>query len=56
MPKKKERKSAHPEIEGASNAITDKTDKSAATLADLFLHYRREGWSDSEIEMGIAGQ
>lgn len=56
MPKKKDRKSAYPQIEGAPNAIADETDKIAANLADLFLRYRREGWSDSEIEMGIAGQ
>ncbi|WP_168168982.1 hypothetical protein [Shinella sp. HZN7] len=56
MEKVKERKIASTPARRAVDAALDKTDKSAATLADLFLRYRREGWSDSEIEMGIAGQ
>lgn len=41
---------------GAPDTEAEKTEERAGTLADLFLRYRREGWSDSEIEMGIAGQ
>lgn len=31
-------------------------DREPAALAALFDLYRREGWSDAEIEMGLAGQ
>lgn len=56
MEKVKERKIVSAPTPHAADTTVEKTDKSAATLADLFLRYRREGWSDSEIEMGIAGQ
>lgn len=56
MEKKKQHKAACPHEQSATDVVEEKADKSAATLAKLFLRYRREGWSDSEIEMGIAGQ
>ena len=56
MEKKKQHKVACSLELGATDATMDKTGKGAVTLAELFVRYRREGWSDSEIEMGIAGQ
>ncbi len=56
MEKKKQHKAACPHEQGAADGAMEKADKGAATLADLFLRYRREGWSDGEIEMGLAGQ
>ncbi|MCA0339681.1 MULTISPECIES: hypothetical protein [unclassified Shinella] len=56
MEKVKERKIVPAPTQGTADTTVEKTGKSVATLADLFHRYRREGWSDSEIEMGIAGQ
>ncbi len=56
MKKGKERRLACAHDHHAPDADPEKKEQGAMTLADLFVQYRREGWSDSEIEMGIGGQ